>query len=134
MKFLAGFLTSIVIVALVLTGIYAYNKITSSDDNPNVQSSEQSDNQSNEIQTQQTDEQETSVAEEPSENNDTIEQTSPNKPSAQQSIYLTDAEKNEYDQLTQKKLDAMNGKSIMSSAESERLRNLTARLEASRNQ
>ncbi|PTI36725.1 hypothetical protein BU062_13785, partial [Staphylococcus succinus] len=54
----------------------------------------------------------------------------PNKPSAEQSVYLTDTEKKERQQVQLKKIDAMNGKTTMSPAESERLRNLTARFEA----
>lgn len=90
-----------------------------------TESSPQTDHQLNETPSQQTDE-------ETSENNDSIKQTSPNKPFAQQSVYLTDAEKNEREQLEQKKLDAMAGQTTMSATESERFRDLTARFEASK--
>ncbi|WP_158262048.1 hypothetical protein [Staphylococcus gallinarum] len=43
---------------------------------------------------------------------------------------MTDAEKNELQQLQLKKTDAMEGKTTMSPDESERLRDLTARFEA----
>lgn len=139
MKFFAGFITSVVIIALTLTGIYAYKELKPVHKEQPQQTEKVEDsattqqmNQSTEMQEQpqQTDEQPAPVTEEPNGNNDTIKQTSPNKPSAEQSVYLTDAEKNELQQLQLKKTDAMNGKTTMSPAESERLRNLTARFEA----
>lgn len=139
MKFFAGFITSVVIIALTLTGIYAYKELKPVDKEQPQQTEKIEDsattqqlNQPTEMQEQpqQTDEQPAPVTEEPNGNNDTIKQTSPNKPSVEQSYYLTDDEKNEHDQLQKKKLDAMNGKTTMSPAESERLRNLTARFEA----
>lgn len=77
MKFFAGFITSVVIIALTLTGIYAYKELKPND-NDSVQSSEQADeqnNQSNETPAQQTDNEQTAPTQQ--EDNGQVEKTQP---------------------------------------------------------
>ncbi|MFQ3852503.1 hypothetical protein ABLV90_01860 [Staphylococcus sp. 2S1] len=57
MKFFIGFITATVIIALSLTGLYAYKELKSSD-NDSAQTNEQN-NQSNETPTQQADNEQT---------------------------------------------------------------------------
>lgn len=139
MKVFFGTIFTLIFIGLAcFAGYFAYdlyfNDHTQSDSqsSKDVQQSQEESYQNNDAntQTQQIDEQAAPVTEESSENNDSIKQTSPNKPTAEQSVYLTDAEKNELQQLQLKKTDAMEGKTTMSPDESERLRNLTARFEA----
>ncbi|MFQ3872275.1 hypothetical protein [Staphylococcus sp. Mo2-1] len=73
MKFFIGFISATVIIALTLTGVYAYKELKPND-NDSAQTKEQN-NQLNETPTQQTDNEQTAPAEQ--ENTENVEQTAP---------------------------------------------------------
>ncbi|WP_427706282.1 hypothetical protein AAA453_14895 [Staphylococcus sp. Mo2-6] len=73
MKFFIGFITATVIIALSLTGLYAYKELKSSD-NDSAQTNEQN-NQSNETPAQQVDNEQTAPAQQ--EGNENVGQTAP---------------------------------------------------------
>lgn len=73
MKFFIGFISATVIIALTLTGVYAYKELKPND-NDSAQTKEQN-NQLNETPTQQTDNEQTAPAQQ--ENTENVEQTAP---------------------------------------------------------
>ncbi|XVL42704.1 hypothetical protein ABLW00_08170 [Staphylococcus equorum] len=73
MKFFIGFITATVIIALTLTGVYAYKELKPND-NDSAQTKEQN-NQSNGMPEQQVDNEQTAPAQH--ENTENVEQTAP---------------------------------------------------------
>lgn len=73
MKFFIGFITATVIIALTLTGVYAYKELKPND-NDSAQTKEQN-NQSNETPTQQSDNEQTGSTQQ--EDIENVEQTAP---------------------------------------------------------
>ncbi|MBM2657543.1 hypothetical protein [Staphylococcus pseudoxylosus] len=71
MKFFIGFITATVIIALTLTGVYAYKELKPND-NDSAQTNERN-NQSNETPTQQADNEQTAPATIPSHENGNTE-------------------------------------------------------------